>query len=48
MEVSGLKVKMQSSGMQIEIPPTQSGIYLLRIILKDGKTVTRKLVIRQN
>ena len=45
IEVSGLKVKTQSLGMQIEIPPTRSGIYLLRIILKDGQVITRKIVI---
>jgi len=39
--------KMQSSGIMIEIPPTFTGLYLLKIILKDGRVAIRKIVIRR-
>jgi len=45
-EVSGYQVKMQSSGIMIEIPLTFTGLHLLRMILKDGRVVTRKIIIR--
>jgi len=44
-EVRDYQVKMQSSGIMIEIPQTSVGLHLLRIILNDGRVVTRKIVI---
>jgi len=35
------------SSITNEIPPTFSGLYLLRIILKDGRVAVRKIVIRR-
>lgn len=46
LEVKDYQVKNQSSELQIEIPPARSGIYLLKIILKDGRVLTRKIIIR--
>ncbi len=45
-EVSGCNFYIQSSGVKIEIPHTRPGLYLLRIILKDDKVITRKIIIR--
>jgi hypothetical protein len=45
-EVSGYQVKMQSSRIMIEIPHPCAGLHLLRMILKDGSVVTRKIIIR--
>jgi hypothetical protein len=45
-EVPGYQVKMQSSGIMIEIPHPSTGLLLLRMILKDGSVVTRKIIIR--
>ncbi|NVO09935.1 MAG: T9SS type A sorting domain-containing protein [Bacteroidales bacterium] len=44
-QISGCQVMMQSSGIRIEVPQTSTGLHLLRIILKDGRVVTRKIVI---
>jgi 2-keto-4-pentenoate hydratase len=44
-EVSGYKVNIQSSGIEIEISQTKPGLYLLRMILKDGQVITRKIII---
>jgi len=44
-EVSGYKVNIQSSGIVIEISQTKPGLYLLRMILKDGRVITRKIII---
>lgn len=38
--------KFQNSGIKIEVPPTCSGLYVLRIILIDGRILTRKIIIR--
>jgi 2-keto-4-pentenoate hydratase len=45
-EVSGYQVKMQSSGIMIEIPHPPKGLLLLKMIMKDGSVVTRKIIIR--
>jgi len=45
-EVSGCRVIVESSGIQIEIPKTCSGIYMLRIMLADGRLISRKIVIQ--
>ncbi len=45
-EVTGVQVKIQSSEIQIEIPPSCSGIYLLRMILDDGQIISKKIIIR--
>ncbi len=44
--VSDFKSDISSKGAVINIPPTFTGLYLLRIITKDGRTATRKMVIR--
>ncbi len=33
------------SGIRIDIPPTFTGLYLLRVILKDGRVAKRKIVV---
>ena len=45
-EVSGCNFYIQSFGMKIEIPQTKPGLYLLRLILKDGQVITSKIIIR--
>jgi hypothetical protein len=47
-EISGYKVNIQSSGIEIEISQTKSGFYLLRMSLKDGRVITRKIIINAN
>lgn len=47
-ELTGFQVKKQASGLRVEIPSGRSGIYILRMILKDGKVIARKIIIRQN
>lgn len=44
--VQNYKVDRQSSGITIEILSTYSGLHLLQMILEDGRTVTRKIIIR--
>jgi len=46
MEVTRLQVKIQSSGMRIEIPQSLSGLHLLKIVMKDGRVFIRKIIIR--
>ncbi|MDP2113063.1 MAG: T9SS type A sorting domain-containing protein, partial [Bacteroidota bacterium] len=46
LEVSGLQVHSQSSGLKIEIPQTCSGLHLLRITLNDGRVLSRKIIVR--
>jgi hypothetical protein len=45
-EVSGYKVNIQSSGIVIEIPQIKPGLYLLRMIMKDGRLINRKIIVR--
>ena len=45
-EMKDYQVKMQSSRIMIEIPHASAGLHLLRIILKDGRVIIRKIVIR--
>lgn len=45
-EVSGYNVILMDSSVIIEIPRISTGLYLLRMILKDGRVVTRKIIIR--
>ncbi|MFA5817215.1 MAG: T9SS type A sorting domain-containing protein, partial [Bacteroidales bacterium] len=45
-KASDYQAIMQSSGFIIEIPQTFTGLYLLRIILKDGRVAIRKIIIR--
>jgi len=47
MEVFDCKVKSQGQVISIEIPKTYSGIYLLKIILKDGQVISKKIIIQQ-
>ena len=45
IEVSGLQVKIQKFGIRIEVPPTPQGVYILKITLKDGITIMKKIII---
>ena len=45
-EVLNTNVKKQGSGLAFQIPPNAEGFYLLKIILADGRVVSRKIVIR--
>jgi len=38
------EAKASESSIQLKIPQPTAGIYLLRILMKDGKVVTRKIV----
>lgn len=43
-KVSDYPAKSQDSVIKIEIPSPSSGIYLLRIIMDNGKVITRKII----
>jgi hypothetical protein len=45
-ELQDYKVKVQGSLIAIELPQVTPGFYLLRIVMKDGRVVTRKILIR--
>ncbi len=45
-ELKDYKVKVQGSLISIELPQVSSGIHLLRIVMKDGLVVTKKVMIR--
>lgn len=44
-EVSYYLVNMKSNGIIIEVSQASAGLYLLRIILKDGRAVSKKIII---
>ena len=46
IEVSGLKVKMQNAGIMIDAPTAPPGIYILKVILIDGKTIMKKIILQ--
>ena len=46
IEVTDYQFKIQNSELRIEIPPALSGLFLLRVVLKDGRAITRKIIIR--
>jgi hypothetical protein len=43
--ISDYTVKMEIPGIIFEFPETTAGLYLLRIALKNGRLVTRKIII---
>jgi hypothetical protein len=45
-EASDFQVEVQSSGIVITVSQTSPGLYLLRILMKDGSMITRKIIIR--
>lgn len=45
-KVIDYQVKSEGNKFKIEIPETASGLYLLRILLKDGRLINRKIVIQ--
>jgi hypothetical protein len=45
-EASNFQVDVQSSGIMITVSQTSPGLYLLRILMKDGSMITRKIIIR--
>jgi len=47
IEVFYCKVKTQDSVISIEIPKIYSGIYLLKISLKDGQVISKKIIVQQ-
>jgi hypothetical protein len=44
-EVPILQTCLQSSGMMIKIPQISPGLHVLRILLKNGCLITRKIVV---
>ncbi len=46
-KVKTCQVIMAISGITLEIPKLPDGLYLLRLTLKDNRTVSRKIMIRQ-
>jgi hypothetical protein len=46
IEVTGSQFKIQNSELRIEIPQALSGLFLIRVVLKDGRAITRKIIIR--
>jgi hypothetical protein len=47
-KVKTYQVIMAISGITLEIPELPDGLYLLRLTLKDNRTVSRKIMIRQS
>jgi hypothetical protein len=45
-EMSDIKVKVHSSGLTIELPQSSKGLYLLKLILNDGRVISRKIIFR--
>ncbi|MFA5972168.1 MAG: LamG-like jellyroll fold domain-containing protein [Lentimicrobiaceae bacterium] len=45
-ELMDYEVTVQGSLIAIELPPVSSGIHLLRIVMKNGLVVTKKVMIR--
>ena len=45
-EMKDFKVKIENSRIAVGLPQVSSGLHLLRIEMKDGKVVTRKILIR--
>ena len=45
-EMKDYQVKTHGSGIMIELPQALAGLCLLQIILKDGRVITRKIVVR--
>ncbi|MDP2422829.1 MAG: LamG-like jellyroll fold domain-containing protein [Bacteroidales bacterium] len=45
-EVSNYQVKMKNDVLIIEISQISAGLHLIQMILKDGRVVTRKIIIR--
>jgi hypothetical protein len=45
-EIKDCKVKVQSSRIEIELSKASTGLHLLRIVLKDGRVISRKILIR--
>ena len=43
-KVADYFAKASETNVQLRIPEPAEGIYLLRILMKDGKVVTRKIV----
>jgi hypothetical protein len=43
-KVSDYQAKASESTIKLDLPKPSEGIYLLRVIMKDGKVVTRKIV----
>lgn len=46
VEVATDRFEIRNSEISIEIPPIPSGLYLLKVLLKDGSLITRKVIIR--
>lgn len=46
VEVATGQSEIRNSEISIEIPPIHSGLYLLKVLLKDGSLITRKIIIR--
>lgn len=46
IEVSVYPIKTQGSVIRIDIPETYSGLYVLKIILKNGRVITKKIIVR--
>lgn len=44
-EVSLCKIKTTYSGISIEIPSVSAGLHILRISLKDGRRIMRKIIV---
>ncbi len=45
-ELSNYQVKIQNSIIMLEIPQTSSGLHFLKMTMKDGSVLTRKIIIR--
>ncbi|MCX6226758.1 MAG: T9SS type A sorting domain-containing protein [Bacteroidia bacterium] len=45
-KLNDYQINAETTGISIPTPPTALGLYLLKVILKDGRTLTKKIVIR--
>lgn len=46
IEVAVYPIKIRGSAISIEIPEICSGLYILKIILKNGRVITKKVIVR--
>jgi hypothetical protein len=45
-ELSGIRINMNQNPVIIEIPPVPSQLIFLRVILKDGRVVSKKILVQ--
>ena len=44
-KIEDYQVHIQNSRISIKIPPASAGLHMIRIVLDDGRIITRKIMI---